>query len=95
MANKLGQLDAMKAHLEHVVGHDAAEKVMEGLGGLKPSVKDEALAMWVKDAVDRMDAVLPEAARNEVMASCGKNCSEMNARAGKKTSVKHHTIGIN
>ncbi len=31
MADKLGQLDAMKANIERFVGHDAAEKVMEGL----------------------------------------------------------------
>lgn len=81
MANKLGQVDVLGMNVERLAGHEAMERVMEGRGELKPSVGDEELAVWVKGAVGRMDALLPEETRCSVMEACGKNCSEVNKRA--------------
>jgi hypothetical protein len=90
----MDQVDNLGRNVERLAGREAAEKVMEGRDRLKPSVKDGKLAGWVKGAVDRMDAMLPEEARNEVMASCGKNCIEANRRvieAGLAKRRKHKT----
>jgi hypothetical protein len=91
---KLDQVNNIGLNVERLAGHEAAEKVMEGRDALKPSVKDGELAGWVKGAVDRMDALLPEDKRNEVMGSCGRSCIEANKRvieAGLAKRRKHKT----
>lgn len=93
MPDKLGQVDVLGVHVERLAGREAAEKVMEERERLKPSVKDDALAAWVKGAVDRMDATLPEATRNEVMESCGRNCSEANRRVIDAGIAKRRKAG--
>ncbi len=80
MAKKITQIDVIGLNVERLAGRDAMERAMMGRQDLKPSIGDAPLAEWVKGAVDRMDALLPEETRKVVMESCGKNCSEANRR---------------
>jgi hypothetical protein len=94
LAKKFTQVDVIGLNVEGLAGRDAMEKVMEGRGELKSSVGDEALAVWVKGAVDRMDLFVPVETRGKVMEACGKNCSESNRRAigaGLAKRRKHKT----
>jgi hypothetical protein len=94
LAKKFTQVDVLGMNVERLAGHEVAEKVMEGRGDLKPSAKDGEVAGWMKGAVDRMDALLPEETRSAVMEACGKNCIESNKRvieAGLAKRRKHKT----
>jgi len=77
---KLDQVDNIGLNVDRLAGREAAKKAMDGRDALKSSVKDGELAVWVKGAVDRMDALLPDEKSNEVMESCGRSCIEANKR---------------
>jgi hypothetical protein len=75
------QLENLRQHLEEEAGPEARGIVMEGVERLPKSAKPEDVAMWMKGAVDRMDALLDEETRRRVMGLCGLDCAAANARA--------------
>jgi len=67
--------------MEEEAGPEARGIVMEGFERLPKSAKPEEVAMWVKGAMDRMDALLDEETCGRIMGLCGRDCAAANARA--------------
>jgi len=80
MPNYVGPLRHLRGVLEEVAGREAAERITEDMEGIKNSSKPEAVALWVRDAMERMDGLLDEGTRESVMVRCGRNCAEVNRR---------------
>jgi hypothetical protein len=53
---------------------------MAGKEQLAASAKPEKVALWVKDAMDRLDAAAAPEMRNQIMTACGHNCLAHNPR---------------
>jgi len=51
------------------------KKIMEGSERIAAVSSKKKLAKWIKGAMERMDALVDEKTRIEVMESCGHNCA--------------------
>jgi len=63
-------------------------------GDSEPPLKPEKLSLWVKEAMDRMDALVDDEARSSIMRECEANCANINSRvvgAAKRRWAKHKT----
>lgn len=71
-------------------GEDAKKAFLEGSENLARDSKEE-VAVWLKRAMARLDALVNEETRTEIMENCGFNCAKMHRgniwRARKKRSM--------
>jgi hypothetical protein len=81
MTNKIaGQIQEIGGHVEEFAGKKIREKVMEGSEKVAASADRRKIALWVKEAIDRLDtSTTPEKCR-QIMAACGHNCIAHNSR---------------
>jgi hypothetical protein len=75
---KLGVLIAMENCLEQVIDKTVAAKVMEGSEQITEKTERKKIAQWVKNAMERLDALVDEETRVRVMQNCGYNCAKKN-----------------
>jgi hypothetical protein len=80
MANRLaGQINEIGRNIEDLAGYELRLKVMEGSEKV-PSSNPAKAAAWVRDAMDRLDALVDEPTRRQIMLNCGYNCIRLNPR---------------
>lgn len=74
----------------HFPGEAVRKKVMERGEKITAKSSKAEIAEWVKGAMDRLDALVDERVRAEIMENCGYKCSEVNSRVieGAKTRRK-------
>ena len=70
--------------IEHHAGAEIAKKVMEGSDDITEKIDKKKMALWTKDAMDRLDALVDEKTRIQIMNHCGSNCAEINKRVIQK-----------
>jgi hypothetical protein len=78
-----------------IAGEVTRKKVMEGSEKITASTSKSAVANWVKGAIDRMDALVDEKTRRQVMVNCGRNCALHNRTVidrAKARRKKHKTL---
>lgn len=95
MANPLGQLEVLSAHLTELAGGQARDEVMQGLESLGAKTKPAEVAVWVKGAMQRLDEAVNAGTREEIMLRCGRNCALVNQRpivAVKKRRAKFSSL---
>jgi hypothetical protein len=88
MANYVGQIKEIGGNIERTAGPDIRDRVMQGSEAITASAKPLRVALWVQGAMERLDALTPEEARQQIMMECGRSCARMNkgmiARAQKR-----------
>ncbi len=77
---KLGALVAMEKCLEDIAGKSLAEKVMKGSEGITENTDKMETALWTKSAMARLDALVDEKTKVQVMQNCGYNCAKKNSK---------------
>ena len=90
----LGMIEQFGREVEAVTGASVRRQVMAGTESLTPKTKPEEIALWVRDAIDRLDTLTVEDARAKVMENCGVNCAHVNGTVierGKTRRAKHPT----
>jgi len=85
---KLGVLIAMENCLEQVAGKSVAAKIMEGSEQLTEKTNKKKVAKWVKDALERLDTLVDEKTRVQVMQECGYNCAKKNHKVIEKAAAR-------
>ena len=95
MASKIaGQIQEIGGHVEELAGKKVRDKVMEGSEKTAKSTDRTQIALWVKDAIDRLDvATTPEKCK-QIMTVCGYSCIAHNkglAQGIKNRRQKHKT----
>jgi len=75
-----GQIHEIGGKIEQLAGAEVFSRVMEGSKGAAASSSPEKVALWVKGAMERLDALSGEAQREEIMLACGHNCILVNKR---------------
>ena len=74
-------------HIEEIAGSKIREKVMAGSENIARSSDREKIALWVKEAIDRLDACTTPEKCSQIMTACGHACI---ARAkGLANGIKH------
>ena len=66
--------------VECIAGKTVSKKVMQGSEYVtKLSTKDN-IAIWVRDAIRRLDSTVDEETRIQIMEHCGRNCASINKK---------------
>jgi predicted hydrocarbon binding protein len=94
MANKhLEAIEELQRQLNRWAGKKAREKVLEGSGSLDLSADSEQVSLWVKGAMERLDAAIDAKTRNAVMENCGRNCARVNHKTVDRVVAKRKKYG--
>jgi predicted hydrocarbon binding protein len=81
---KYKMLIPIEKNIERYAGEEACKIVMQDSEHITEKTDKKKLAMWTKDAMDRLDALVDEKTRIQIMNDCGANCAEMNWRVIQK-----------
>ena len=80
MVAKYGALIAMEKCIEQLAGKTVATKVMEGSEQITEKIDKGKTADLVKNAIQRLDALVDEKTRIQIMQNCGYNCAKKNSK---------------
>lgn len=75
-----GQLQEIGGRIEQCAGAMVRRKIMEGVEKATTSANPKKVALWVKEAMDRLDAIVPPEKRKQIMTACGQNCILINRK---------------
>ncbi|MFH1524612.1 MAG: hypothetical protein ABIF04_06580 [Chloroflexota bacterium] len=93
--SKLGVIEEFGGQVENAVGVVTREQVMAGAEALTDKTNGKTISLWVRDAIDRLDALAPEPARLKIMEACGYNCVHHNSSViarGKARRAKFDNV---
>jgi hypothetical protein len=85
---KLWVLIAMEKCLEEVAGKSIAEEVMQESEQITENTDKITTALWVKNAIERLDASADEKTKMQVMQNCGYNCAKKNSKVIEKAVAR-------
>ena len=85
---KRGVLVAMEKCLEEAAGKSIAEKVMQGSEQITENTDKTTTALWVKNAIEKLDASADEKTKMQVMQNCGYNCAKKNSKVIEKAVAR-------
>jgi len=66
--------------IERIAGKIVSKKVLQGSEHITKSSPKNNIALWVRDAIHRLDSSIDQKARIQIMESCGRNCASINKR---------------
>jgi hypothetical protein len=66
--------------VERIAGKTVSKKVMQGSEHLTKSSTKENIALWVRDAIGRLDSTVDKETQIQIMENCGRNCASINKR---------------
>jgi hypothetical protein len=82
-----GMIEEIGGHTEEIAGKKVRDKVMAGNDKVAKSSDRQKIALWVKEAIDRLDAAATPEQCKQIMTACGYSCI---ARAkGLANGIKH------
>ena len=96
MVKEIGAIKELGRNLDRFAGETISKKVMEGSEKITASSGKKEVAEWVKGAMDRLDKLVDEKTRIQVMENCGYNCALVNKRMIEKAKArrkKYKTTG--
>jgi hypothetical protein len=81
MASKVaGQIRELGGHIKEIAGAKVRDKVMEGGEKAAKFSDRQKIALWVKEAIDRLDGCTTPEKCKQIMAACGHSCIAHNNR---------------
>ena len=91
-----GQLQHLGGRIEQFAGAIVRKKIMEGSEQVAKSSNLKKVALWVKEAMDKLEAIVPPEKREKIMTACGHNCIAVNQQplnVAKARRQKYTTEG--
>ena len=85
---KHGALVVLEKNIEVLAGESVATKVMEGSEEITEKTDKRKTAEWVKNAVERLDALVNENAKIKIMENCGYNCANVNKKVIQRAKAR-------
>jgi hypothetical protein len=83
-----GQIEELGGHIEEFAGVKVRDRVMAGSEKIAKSSGRKEIALWIKDAIERLDAATTPEKRRQIMAACGHNCIAHNSRLAQAIKVR-------
>ena len=74
----------IEKNIEHYAGAEVSKKVMKGSEDITEKTDKKKTALWTKDAMERLDSLVDEKTKIQIMNNCGSNCAEINKRVIQK-----------
>jgi hypothetical protein len=72
-----GQIQEMRSRIEQYAGHEVPAEVFKDSEKAAASTDPVDNALWMKEAIDRLDALTDEKTRLLIMSACGKHCQSV------------------
>ncbi len=69
------QIPELARQIEHLAGKDIADQVMAGSETITDATQPDKTALWLKGAIDRLDALADQQTREQVLFNCGTHCA--------------------
>jgi hypothetical protein len=91
----LRMLIPLEKNIELLAGDAVCKEIMEGSEALTEKTDKKKIAEWVKSAIAKMDLLVDEKTRVQIMENCGYNCATVNKKVidrGKARRMKYKTI---
>ena len=89
MAGRIaGQIHEIGGQIEQGAGPETVSRVMAGSEQVTASSSPEKIALWVKSAMECLNALTAEATWEEIMQTCGYNCILTNKRPLEAAQVR-------
>jgi hypothetical protein len=85
---KYKMLIPLEKNIEHFAGEEVSKKVMEGSEDITEKTDKKKIALWTKGAMERLDSLVDEKTRIQIMNNCGSNCAEVNKRVIQKAIAR-------
>jgi len=76
---KLEMIKEFGYQVEKASGSAVSSRVMAGAEALRLATSRKEISLWMRDAIDRLDAAVPEQERVAIMENCGYNCARHNS----------------
>ncbi len=74
----LGPLEEISGRIKQFAGAEVSNKVLKGKDEMLAAKDPVKGALWMKDAIDRLDALTDKTTREKIMTACGRSCNMMN-----------------
>ena len=84
----IGMIREIGHNIERFAGEEIKKKVMKGSEHITVNSSKKKIAEWVKNAIDRLDSLVDEKTRNQIMENCGYNCALVNKRIIEKAKAR-------
>jgi len=88
MGREYGMIKSIGACIRRFAGEATERKVMEGSEKISPKTGKTEIAKWVKGAMERLDALVDEGTRFQIMENCGHNCAYVNLRVIERARAR-------
>ncbi len=88
MTAKHGMIQQIEGCIEEVAGKAVAEEVMSGSEQITEKTDKRKTMLWVKKAMQRLDAAVDEETRARIMQNCGYNCAQKNHKVIERAVVR-------
>jgi len=85
MAGPIGEIGHW---IEHFAGAAVSRDVMHGSEKLLAAADPVKCALWVKEAIDRLDTLADKKTREQIMAACGRKCHSMNMKVTEEMKAR-------
>ena len=93
MAAKHGMIQQIEGCIERYVGKAAAQKIMEGSENITEKTDRKKTALFVKDAMQKLDGEVDEKTRVRIMQECGYNCAKKNHKVIERAIARRGKFG--
>lgn len=80
----LGPLNEFCGRVEEFGGSDVSKKVLQGKDEMVAAKDPVKTSLWMKEAIDKLDALTDNEARLKIMSACGKSCNRANNKETKE-----------
>ncbi len=85
---KHGMLVTLEKNIEVLAGKQIAKKVMAGSEAITERTDKKKTAEWVKQAIDKLDALVSKDAKIRIMENCGYNCANVNKKVIQRAKAR-------
>jgi len=93
MAAKHGMIQQIEGCIERYVGKTTAQKIMEGSENITEKTDRKKTALFVKDAMQKLDGAADEKTRARIMQECGYNCAKKNHKVIERAIARRGKFG--
>lgn len=81
-------LVSIEKNVEALAGETMSKKVMEGSEGITEKTDKLKMAEWVRGAMERLDAMVDEETKIQIMENCGRNCADVNKKVIERAKAR-------
>ena len=86
-------IKSIERQIVQFTGEDVCRRVMEGSDGITEKTDRKKIALFVKAAMEKLDAAVDEETRYKIMENCGYECVKINKRALDRFVARRRKFG--